>query len=147
MPREKRFDIDSHIGSRLRLRRLMLGMSQEVLGEKLSLTFQQVQKYEKGTNRVSASRLYELSLLLDVPVQYFFEGLDGMGSEETEGVGEIDSDNVTTIGAGVPTGSYLNFVSSSEGFKLNRAFLKIQDSRVRNSIIDLAETILDSQKK
>ena len=71
MPRKSNSELDAYIGARLRMRRLMLGMSQEALGEKLSLTFQQIQKYEKGTNRVSASRLYELAQALDVPVQYF----------------------------------------------------------------------------
>ena len=64
--------IDVHVGSRIRLRRTMLGMSQEKLGESLGITFQQIQKYEKGTNRVSCSRLYEISQILDVPITYFF---------------------------------------------------------------------------
>ena len=75
MHRKSNSELDTYIGARLRMRRLMLGMSQEALGEKLSLTFQQIQKYEKGTNRVSASRLYELAQALDVPVQYFFDGI------------------------------------------------------------------------
>src|SRR5580700_7111498 len=66
--------IDRHVGSRVRMRRLMLGMSQEKLGDGLGLTFQQVQKYEKGTNRISASRLQEMSYILQVPVPFFFEG-------------------------------------------------------------------------
>ena len=72
MPRKSNSELDSFTGARLRIRRLMLGMSQEALSEKLSLTFQQTQKYEKGINRVSASRLYELAQALNVPVQYFF---------------------------------------------------------------------------
>ena len=73
MPRKSNSELDTYIGAHLRMRRLMLGMSQEAFGEKLSLTFQQIQKCEKGTNRVSASRLYELAQALDVPVQYFFD--------------------------------------------------------------------------
>lgn len=75
MPRKKEQTIDAYIGARVRLRRLMLGMSQESLGGQLSLTFQQIQKYEKGVNRISASRLYALARALSVPVNYFFEGL------------------------------------------------------------------------
>ena len=66
--------IDKHVGSRVRMRRMMLGMSQEKLGDALGLTFQQVQKYEKGTNRIGASRLQQISLILQVPVSFFFEG-------------------------------------------------------------------------
>ena len=74
MPRKKQHEIDAYIGARVRLRRLMLQMSQEALGEELALTFQQVQKYEKGINRISASRLFELANALRVPVSYFFDG-------------------------------------------------------------------------
>ena len=65
--------VDAHVGSRVRLRRMLLGMSQERLGESMGLTFQQVQKYEKGVNRIGASRLFQISKILDVPVQFFFE--------------------------------------------------------------------------
>ena len=75
MPRKNNSELDPNIGDRLRMRRLMLGMGQEALSEELSLTFQQIQKYQKGTNWVSASRLYELAQALDVPVQYFFDGI------------------------------------------------------------------------
>ncbi len=68
--------IDVHVGSRVRLRRTLLGLSQTQLGEKLGLTFQQIQKYERGANRISASRLYQMTRILDVPVSYFFDGLD-----------------------------------------------------------------------
>jgi len=76
MPRKKHQAVDAFIGARVRLRRLMLGMSQEELSNQLGVTFQQIQKYEKGVNRISASRLFELSHALDVPVQFFFDGLD-----------------------------------------------------------------------
>lgn len=68
--------VDIHVGSRVRLRRTLLGMSQEMLGDAIGLTFQQIQKYERGTNRISASRLYDLSRALDVPVSFFFDGCD-----------------------------------------------------------------------
>jgi transcriptional regulator with XRE-family HTH domain len=74
MPRKKQHEIDAYIGARVRLRRLMLEMSQEMLGHKLGLTFQQVQKYERGINRISASRLFELATALKVPVSYFYDG-------------------------------------------------------------------------
>ena len=74
--------VDTHVGSRVRLRRMLLGMSQERLGESMGLTFQQVQKYEKGVNRIGASRLFQISRILDVPIQFFFEEaphIDGSG--------------------------------------------------------------------
>src|SRR5260221_7115236 len=77
--------IDIHVGSRVRLRRTLLGMSQEKLGEAIGLTFQQVQKYERGANRVGASRLYDLSRVLDVPVSYFFEEIKAETVEAAQG--------------------------------------------------------------
>src|SRR5438105_3475779 len=82
--------IDKHVGSRVRMRRMMLGMSQEKLGDALDLTFQQVQKYEKGTNRIGASRLQEISHILQVPVSFFFEGAPATADHPT-GLGEAPS--------------------------------------------------------
>jgi transcriptional regulator with XRE-family HTH domain len=122
--------IDIHVGSRVRLRRNMLGMSQEKLGEKLGITFQQVQKYEKGTNRVGASRLQAIASILDAPISFFFEEAPGQGTGQTGGFSE-DS------GA-----SYVvDFISSSEGLQLNRAFVRIADPKVRRKIIDLVRTL------
>jgi len=122
--------IDAHIGSRLRLRRLMLGISQESLGERLSVTFQQIQKYEKGTNRVSASRLYEMAQIFDVPINYFFDGLedweDGLGTQG--GMQESAAPSVSP---------YLTFVSSAEGLQLNRAFLDIGSATLRRDLLTL----------
>ena len=112
MPRKSNSELDTYIGARLRMRRLMLGMSQEALGEKLSLTFQQIQKYEKGTNRVSASRLYELAQALDVPVRYFFDGI----SADDEAVLH------EAISEGAHLSPFLDFVSSGQGIQLNSAF-------------------------
>src|SRR6059036_2438198 len=92
---------DKHVGSRVRMRRMMLGMSQEKLGDALGLTFQQVQKYEKGTNRIGASRLQQISLILQVPVSFFFEGVPGPG-----GLDEAASPEYVT-----------NFLGSSDGLK------------------------------
>ena len=119
--------IDIHVGSRIRLRRTMLGMRQEKLGEQLGITFQQVQKYEKGTNRVGASRLQNIAAILGVPVAFFFE--DAPGEAATDGLSEDSSTYV------------VNFLSSSEGLQLNRAFVKISDPKVRRRIIDLVKAI------
>src|ERR1700740_2478623 len=80
--------IDVHVGSRVRLRRMLMGMSQEKLGEHLGLTFQQIQKYEKGINRIGASRLFDLSKVLAVPVQFFYEELPVSGTEGAAGFAE-----------------------------------------------------------
>lgn len=117
--------VDVHVGSRVRLRRMLLGMSQEKLGEHLGLTFQQVQKYEKGINRIGASRLFDLSQVLGVPVQFFYEELAVAGAG-TAGFGER------------PAESYaVEFLGSREGLELNKAFARITDAKVRRSIVDL----------
>jgi transcriptional regulator with XRE-family HTH domain len=118
--------IDQHVGSRVRMRRMMVGMSQERLGESLGLTFQQVQKYEKGSNRIGASRLQEISNVLDVPVEFFFEGVPMSGSGESLGFNEAPS-----------PGYVSNFLSSSEGVQLTKAFIRIRDVKVRRKIIEL----------
>jgi transcriptional regulator with XRE-family HTH domain len=124
--------VDVHVGNRMRMRRMLVGMSQEKLGERLGLTFQQVQKYEKGTNRVSASRLFHVAQVLGVPVQYFYEDLpegaaNGAG---TEGFGESGEQAVIT-----------NFLNSSEGLQLNRAFHQITDTDVRRRVVELVKSI------
>ena len=131
MPRKKEQTIDAHIGARVRLRRLMLGMSQESLGGQLSLTFQQIQKYEKGVNRISASRLYALARALSVPVNYFFEGLSNPDLPS-------DYDSLQEANTASP---YLDFVSSGEGVQLNKAFLKIEDDVTRRKILAIVEDI------
>ncbi|MDB5522562.1 MAG: Cro/Cl family transcriptional regulator [Rhizobium sp.] len=123
--------IDIHVGSRIRLRRTMLGMSQEKLGEALGITFQQIQKYEKGTNRVGASRLQAISNILNVPVSFFFEDApDGNPSNTPAGMAEASSSNYV-----------VDFLSSSEGLQLNRAFVKINDQKVRRKIVDLVKAL------
>jgi len=122
--------IDVHVGSRIRLRRNMLGMSQERLGEGLGITFQQIQKYEKGTNRVGASRLQAISSLLGVPVSYFFEDAPGQVEESTRGLAEANSANYV-----------VDFLNSAEGLQLNRSFVKITDSKVRKRVIDLVKAL------
>ncbi len=121
--------IDVHVGSRVRLRRMMLGMSQEKLGESLGITFQQIQKYEKGTNRIGASRLQHTATVLKVPVSFFFE--DAPGTPE-EAMGFAESQ---------PHSYVVDFLSSSEGLSLNKAFVRIKDARVRRRIVDLVQAL------
>ncbi len=125
--------IDVHVGSRIRLRRTMLGLSQEKLGERLGITFQQVQKYEKGTNRVGASRLQNIAGILDVPVAFFFEDAPGDTSSSEGGLAES------------PTSYVVNFLSSSEGLQLNRSFVKIANPKIRRRIIDLVKALADEE--
>jgi transcriptional regulator with XRE-family HTH domain len=120
---------DKHVGSRVRMRRMMLGMSQEKLGDALGLTFQQVQKYEKGTNRIGASRLYQMSDILQVPVAFFFEGAPSL-SGRTSGMGEV------------PSPAYVaDFLATTDGLALTKAFVHIKDSKLRRRIVDLVEAI------
>src|SRR5437660_7117151 len=106
--------IDRHVGSRVRMRRMMMSMSQEKLGDALGLTFQQVQKYEKGTNRIGASRLQQISHILQVPVAFFFEGAPNLhGSTETI--------------KDAPSPAYVaDFLATSDGLALTKAFMRIK---------------------
>jgi transcriptional regulator with XRE-family HTH domain len=124
--------IDVHVGSRIRLRRNMMSMSQEKLGELLGITFQQIQKYEKGSNRVGASRLQAISSILSVPVSFFFE--DAPTENPPGGFGESAGANYV-----------VDFLSSTEGLQLNRAFIRIQDPKVRRKILDLVKTLADDE--
>jgi transcriptional regulator with XRE-family HTH domain len=122
--------VDAHVGSRVRLRRMLLGMSQERLGESMGLTFQQVQKYEKGVNRIGASRLFQISKILDVPVQFFFEEAPQLDGNTSMGLAEPESETFI-----------LEFLNSREGLELNRAFVKIGDSKVRKGVVDLVRAL------
>jgi transcriptional regulator with XRE-family HTH domain len=130
--------IDVHVGSRVRLRRMFVGMSQERLGEQMELTFQQIQKYEKGTNRIGASRLFQLSEILSVPVGFFFEGMEmpnmNLGSR-SPGFAEPASESYV-----------MDFLDSREGVELNRAFVKITDPKVRKSIVDMVRAMAEADK-
>jgi transcriptional regulator with XRE-family HTH domain len=129
--------VDAHVGSRVRMRRMLLGMSQEKLGEHLGLTFQQVQKYEKGVNRIGASRLFDMAKVLAVPVQFFYEDAPGI-DEVTAGVAGF---------AETPNESYVvEFLSSREGLELNKAFVKITDPRLRRTVIDLVRSLADESQ-
>lgn len=119
--------VDKYVGSRVRMRRIMLGMSQEKLGESLGLTFQQVQKYEKGTNRIGASRLQQISEILQVPVSFLFEG-GPAGPNALSGFSEAQSPAYVS-----------DFLATSEGLALTRAFTRIKDAKLRRSIVELVE--------
>ena len=127
MPRGVLNPIDAHVGSRVRMRRLMLKMSQADLADALGLTFQQVQKYEKGANRIGASRLQHISQILQVPVPFFFDRAPG----QTGVVVEIaDSD------------LYVNdFLATSDGLALVKAFMRIRDPKLRRAIVVLVQQI------
>src|SRR5215467_2079030 len=120
--------IDKHVGRRVRMRRMMLGMSQEKLGAALGLTFQQVQKYENGTNRMGASRLQQMSDILQVPVEFFFEG--ALNASEPHGSGSALS--VAQID---------EFVSDSNGLRLIGAFMRIDNAALRRRIVMLVQEI------
>jgi transcriptional regulator with XRE-family HTH domain len=128
--------VDKHVGSRVRMRRMMLGMSQEKLGDALGLTFQQVQKYEKGTNRIGASRLQQISHILQVPVAFFFEGaphLAGMTPAT-----EFDE---------APSPAYVaDFLATSDGLSLTKAFMRIPDAKLRRRIVELVEQIVGEEE-
>ena len=121
--------VDKYVGSRVRMRRIMLGMSQEKLGEALGLTFQQIQKYEKGTNRVGASRIQQISEILQVPVSFLFEG-GPSGTTSAESFREGNSPAYVS-----------DFLATSEGLALTRAFTRISDAKLRRSIVELVEQI------
>jgi transcriptional regulator with XRE-family HTH domain len=124
--------IDAHVGTRVRLRRMLLGMSQEKLGEHLGLTFQQVQKYEKGVNRIGASRLFDLSRVLGVPVQFFYD----------EAPADLIDGSPSPGFAERPTESYVvEFLSTREGLELNKAFVKIADPHVRRAVVELVRSL------
>ena len=123
--------IDKHVGSRVRMRRMMLAMSQTDLSDPLGLTFQQVQKYEKGTNRVGASRLQHISQILQVPVAFFFEGAPHQPGQP-KGLGEA------------PSPAYVfDFLATSDGLALTKAFTRIKQSKLRRRIVDLVEEIAE----
>lgn len=115
---------------------MMLGMSQEMLGENLGVTFQQVQKYEKGTNRVSASKLYQISQLLEAPVSFFFEKIQNQDSGTASGFAED----------GGPEYS-IDILATPESMHLNRAFSKVKDPKVRKKIVALVKSLADEAEQ
>lgn len=128
--------IDKHVGARVRMRRIMLGLSQEKLAEALGVTFQQVQKYEKGTNRIGASRLQEISKSLQAPPAYFFEGAPTGGGPTIAGFSEDPATAYVT-----------DFLSTAEGLQLNRAFARIKDPKVRRRVVDLVISLAPPEEQ
>src|ERR1700704_5708382 len=125
--------IDKYVGSRVRMRRMMLGMNQTKLGDALGITFQQVQKYEKGANRVSARRLQHISHILQVPVPFFFEGAPHVPGQ-------------TTGNGAAPSPAYVtDFLASSDGLALTKAFMRIKKRELRRRIVDLVEEIVGDE--
>lgn len=124
--------IDVHVGSRVRLQRMLLGVSQERLGERLGLTFQQIQKYEKGVNRIGASRLFDLAQVLGVPIQFFYDDapVGHAQAQATPGMAERQAD-----------GYIFDFLNTREGLELNRAFARISDPKSRRAILDLVRKL------
>jgi transcriptional regulator with XRE-family HTH domain len=126
--------IDTHVGTRVRLRRTLLGMSQEKLGEALGLTFQQVQKYERGANRIGAGRLYHLSKVLDVPVSFFFDDLpETEGRPAAIGLSGMSETPVESFEA--------EAMSRRETLELVRAYYRINDAAVRKRVFDLVKSM------
>lgn len=123
--------IDVHVGKRVRLRRTLLGMSQEKLGEAIGLTFQQVQKYERGTNRIGSSRLYQLSQVLDIPVSYFFDDM----------APEITGKHAPGLTASAAASFEGDPMVKRETLELVRAYYRIHDAGVRKRVFELVKAI------
>jgi transcriptional regulator with XRE-family HTH domain len=120
---------DKHVGSRVRMQRLMLGMSQQKLAAALGLTFQQIQKYEKGTNRISASRFHQIANILHVPVSFFFEGAPQPAGSPQRASAASSPEYVT------------EFLSTSVGIALASAFMRIKSGKLRRSVVQLVQDI------
>ena len=129
MPKKSPNSTDKHVGSRVRMRRMMLEMSQTELGNDIGLTFQQVQKYEKGTNRIGAGRLHEISRILQVPISFFFEG----SPREPGAPPDLDSRPIPTY--------VTDFLATSAGLELIKVFVRIKKPKLRRCIVDLVEEI------
>ena len=133
LPKKHANPVDAQVGSRVRLRRMLIGMSQERLGELLGLTFQQVQKYEKGVNRIGAGRLFDVARILGVPIDYFYESV----SSQLAGSRGRSEDEASP--------PVMEFVSSGEGLQLSLAFMRIKDAKVRKRVLDLVRSLADEK--
>lgn len=127
--------VDRHVGSRVRMRRVLIGMSQEKLGEALGITFQQIQKYEKGTNRIGASRMQQIATVMGVPVSYFFDDAPGSDTKQAGFAEASGSDFV------------VDFLTTTEGLQLNKSFVRIADPKVRRKIVDLVSALAEHPAK
>ena len=129
--------IDRHVGSRVRMRRMLLKMSQEKLGEALGLTFQQIQKYEKGLNRIGASRLQQISKTLNVPPSFFFEGAPTGVAATSDGPASFEEEGQSQY--------VVDFMSTAEGLHLNRSFARIRNPKVRRRLVELIAALADAE--
>src|ERR1700676_3273751 len=134
LPKKQANPVDGQVGHRVRLRRMLVGMSQERLGELLGLTFQQVQKYEKGINRIGAGRLFEVAGILGVPISFFYEDVE---AGVTAG-GFADGEEPPPV---------MEFLSSGEGLQLSLAFMRIRDTKVRRRILELVRSLAGEDEK
>lgn len=132
---KKPHPIDIHVGGRVRLRRTMLGMSQDKLADSLGLTFQQIQKYEKGVNRIGASRVFEISRVLGVPIQFFFDDYDA-DTGRSYGFAEAGADD----GA-----SMMELLNTPEGVQLCKHFASIRDPKIRKRVLELVKSLSDGE--
>lgn len=132
--------IDVHVGSRVRLRRTLLGMSQEKLGDAIGLTFQQVQKYERGANRIGSSRLFDLSRVLDVPVSFFFDDMPAEIAESAPGSDSELAESSAESYAADP-------LAKRETLELVRAYYQIEEPSVRKRLFDLAKALANTAEK
>ena len=133
MPKKQANPVDAHVGHRVRLRRMLVGMSQERLGELLGLTFQQVQKYEKGINRIGAGRLFEVAGILGVPISFFYE--DAESGATTNGFAEEKEPPPV-----------MEFLSSGDGLQLSLAFMRIKNAKVRRRLVDLVRSLANEDE-
>ena len=130
MVKSKPEPVDVHVGSRVRLRRTLLGMSQDKLGKALNLTFQQIQKYERGANRIGSSRLYQLSQILDVPVSFFFDDMTPEVSGKASGMAEGEAQSFE-----------VGQLSRRETLELVRAYYKISNPAVRKKLFEMVKAL------
>lgn len=130
--------IDLHVGTRIRIRRQLMNMTQEKLGENLGVTFQQVQKYERGTNRVGASRLWNISRVLDVPVSFFYDGLENDHEYDQEYDQVAENKQMPIV---------YDFINSSDGVAFAKAVSKIKNKAVRRQLLELARSLADDDSE
>ncbi len=132
--------VDVHVGNRVRVRRTLLGMSQDRLGTALSLTFQQVQKYERGTNRIAASRLFDLARILDVPISFFFDDMPS-----SVGGGSVVNSSRTAAHDELQSGFEDDLLQKRETLELVRAYHRISEPAVRKRVLDLIKSLAPAE--
>lgn len=125
---------DKHVGARVRMRRLMLGMSQDKLAGALGLTFQQVQKYEKGTNRISVSRVLQIAEVLQAPVSFFLDGIPQTSPS-------VDDDEMR-----LPISECMDFLATKDGLAMTRSLMRINDPKLRRKVVELVEHMVSSSE-